>query len=48
VGAAVSGWIIDAAGARQAYLVAVGCGLLTALVALVARPQLVPAPKEVG
>ena len=42
--AALSGWLIDEAGARPAYLVAVACGLLTFAVALPGRRLLVPAP----
>jgi MFS family permease len=41
--AAVSGALIDASGARPAYLVAVGCGLLTAVSGVAGRRRLVPA-----
>lgn len=39
-GAAVSGWWIDRSGARDAYLLAVGCGVLTALIAVAFRRHL--------
>ena len=42
VSAAVSGWLIDASGARPAYLVAAGCGVLTAISGVAGRRWLVP------
>ncbi len=44
--AALSGWLIDQVGARPAYLVAAGCGLVTAVLAISFWRLLVPAREK--